>query len=387
MRIGQFTDSFPPIINGVSAFVAEHHAELSSQGHDAHVFTFGYTHTRDSHKHVWRTAGVPIGLSPFRANVALNTAARRAAQQLDVYHAHEAFGIGQVGAWVAQRLKKPIIFTNHTRHDLYILNYPRLVQPAMRWLAFGQIAHFMRASVLSTAPSEETAQLLRRLAPDVADRVRVVRNGIRLDHFDRTTDCASRTALDIPCDATVFTYVGRLTPEKNLSTFADAMLQAVRDGADAHWVVIGDGICRDELVGQLQPINNRVHFLGIIPRDQVPRYLAMADVFATPSLSEVNPVSVIEALASGKPYVGLRSAWWNEFDVESNNGAPPPGVLADDPRHLTQAIHALSDDAAKRSGMSVAAKRLSHRFDIRDITTQWIEIYHGAMHNAIIGDD
>lgn len=375
MRIGQFTDSFPPIINGVSAFVAEHHGELLSQGQHAHVFTFGYTRVRDPYPNVWRTAGAPIPTSPFRFNVALNAAARRAAEQLDVYHAHEAFGIGRIALRMARRRGRPLVFTNHTRHDLYILNYPRPVQPFMRWYAFREIARFMRASAISTAPSDDSAQLLRRLAPDVADRVRVVRNGIRLDQFDRPTNGVSRGELGIAHDATVFAYIGRLTPEKNLPAFASALVRAVNAGADAHWVVIGDGVCRDTLGELVRPIDERVHFLGPVPRERVPDYLAMADVFATPSLSEVNPVSVIEALACGKPYVGVKAAWWNEFQPDPPNGLPSAGLLAEDADHLAQLIEDLCRNPAKRAGMSAAAKRLSRRFDIRDITAQWIEIY------------
>lgn len=274
--------------------------------------------------------------------------------------------------------KKPFIYTNHTRHDLYIRNYPRLIQPFMRRSVFAWIGTAARHSLIATAPSEETAQLLRLLAPEAAHKVRVVRNGIRLDQFDNTSNCAARAEFGIDCDATVFMYVGRLTPEKNLPIFADALMRAVHNGANAHWVVIGDGPCRDELHDQLLPIHPKTHFLGAVPRERVASLLAMADVFATPSLSEVNPVSVIEALASGKPYVGLKAAWWDEFKVEPHNGTPP-GWLATNPTDLSNAIVALCRDAARRQAMSLEARKLSRRFDIRDITRQWIAIYEEAI--------
>lgn len=381
MRIGQFTDSYPPIINGVSAFLAEHHAQLLSQGHDAHIFTFGYTGARDDQRNVWRTAGLPIFTSGFRMNLWLNAPADRAAQRLDVYHAHETFAAGRLALKYALRSRRPMLFTNHTRHDLYIRNYPRLVQPFLRRGTFGLIAKFMRHSVAATAPSVETADLMRRIAPDAAERVQVIRNGVRLDQFDNAMPHESRGVLGIARDATVFMYVGRLTPEKNLSALAEAMRLAIDAGANAHWVVIGDGPCRDDLEQQLFPIAARTHFLGAVPRAEVPAWLAMADVFATPSLSEVNPVSVIEALASGKPYVGLCAGWWNEFEA-SRNGHLPPGCLADDAHDLAHAIVRLSADAPTRAGMGAAAKALSRRFDIRDITAQWIEMYQAAIING-----
>jgi glycosyltransferase involved in cell wall biosynthesis len=376
MRIGQFTDSYHPIINGVSACVAEHHAQLLARGELAHVFTAGYRNHKDAQKNVWRARGIRIPTAPFHYPIQTG-AWHPAADELHVYHAHEAFMAGDLARKLARKHGKPLIFTNHTRHDLYIKNYPRIVQPFMRSNTFRIIARAVRESAIATAPSNETADLLRRLAPDAAERVRVVRNGITLEQFDHASDCDAREALGIPCNATVFTYVGRLTPEKNLPAFAHALVQAVQAGADAHWVIIGDGAHREMLDEALASIAPRVHFLGAVPRNDVPRYLAMADVFATPSMSEVNPVSVIEALASGKPYVGLQAGWWDEFST--NNGHAPAGLLARDEHELMQNIIDLCSNAGQRRAMGESARLLSRRFDIRDITSQWLEMYEAAI--------
>jgi glycosyltransferase involved in cell wall biosynthesis len=377
MRIGQFTDSYHPIINGVSACVAEHHAQLLARGETAHVFTGGYRNHRDTQPNIWRARGLPIPTSPFHYPILTSSAWQPASIELDVYHAHEAFMAGDLARKLARRHGKPLVFTNHTRHDLYINNYPRIAQPFMRSNTYKIIARAVRESAIATAPSNETADLLRRLAPDAAERVRVVRNGITLEQFDHASDCDSRESLGIPCDVTVFIYVGRLTPEKNLPAFAQALVQAVHAGADAHWVVIGDGISRPSLDEALAPILSRIHFLGAVPREDVPNYLAMADVFATTSLSEVNPVSVIEALASGKPYVGLQAGWWEEFSA--GNGHAPAGMLARNEDELAHNIIGLCSDAGKRSAMSKAARQLSQRFDIRAITSQWLEMYETAI--------
>jgi glycosyltransferase involved in cell wall biosynthesis len=376
MRIGQFTDSFTPIINGVSACVAEYHAQLLARGENAHVFTAGNRRHPDAQPNIWRARGIPIITSPFFYPV-LTARAWQAAMDLDVYHAHEAFMAGDMARTLARRHNKPLIFTNHTRHDLYINNYPRIIQPFMRRNTFRIIARAVRESALATAPSNETADLLRRLAPDAAGHVRVVRNGIRLDQFEHASDCDAREEVSIPCDAIIFIYVGRLTPEKNLLAFAQALVRAVQAGADAHWVIIGSGPCREELEAAMAPIQSRAHFLGAVPRNEVPRYLAMADVFATPSLSEVNPISVIEALASGKPFVGMQAGWWDEFSA--NNGHAPAGLLARDEAELMRHIVALCQDGPQRHAMSAAARLLSRRFDIREITAQWLEMYEEAI--------
>ncbi len=379
MRIGQFTDSYTPIVNGVSACVAEHHAQLLARGELAHVFTAGYRDHPDTQPNIRRARGIPIPTSPFHYPIMTRSAWQPAMDELDVYHAHEAFMAGDLARRLASRHNKPLIFTNHTRHDLYIDNYPRIVRPFMRSNTFRIIARAVRESTIATAPSNETAELLRRLAPDAAQRVRVVRNGIQIERFMQAGNGHARNELGIPCDATVFTYVGRLSPEKNLTAFAGALALAVQAGADAHWVIIGDGASREILEETLSPIKARAHFLGTLSRDDVPHYLAMADVFATTSLSEVNPVSVIEALASGKPFVGLEAGWWDEFGPDNEHA--PAGLLACDEIELTRHIIKLCSDPALRSALSKAARQLSRRFDIREITSQWLAMYEEAIIN------
>src|SRR5258708_13091707 len=67
IRIGQFTDSFPPIINGVSAFISEHHKQLLEQGCKAYIFTFGYAKYRGTG--AVRSPGVPYAHSDFPTNL------------------------------------------------------------------------------------------------------------------------------------------------------------------------------------------------------------------------------------------------------------------------------------------------------------------------------
>jgi glycosyltransferase involved in cell wall biosynthesis len=374
LRIGQFTDSFPPVINGVSTFVSEHHAELLSRSQAAHVFTFGYARHVDRDANIWRSKGWPLGTSQFRMGWRLSAQARRVADTLDVLHAHEAIDIGHVAAFLVRLKRRPLIFTNHTRHDLYVLNYPRVLQPMLLRFVSRNIASFIRSSTLTTAPSHDSVRWLQSLAPDAADRIRVVRNGIRLDAFDRPPDRALRATLGIPEERTVFIYVGRVTPEKNLMAFADALILAVNQGADAHWVVIGDGQSSAALEAKVAPIQSRVSLLGAMPRDHIQQYLTMADVFATTSFSEVNPVSVIEAMACGKPYLGLQAAWWDEFADDTD--PEPAGILTrNDPLELAAAIQRLCADHTLHERMGARARCLSRRFDIRVVTSQWLEVY------------
>lgn len=372
LRIGQFTDSYPPIINGVSAFISEHHQQLLKQGYEAYVFTFGYlNHVAPG---VVRPFGFPYGPTQYRTNFFLGRQAEQIARTLDVYHIHEPFGIGRQALPIVAARQHPVIYTNHTRHDMYVSHYPRPVQPFFQRHVAKSVARFIRASAVATAPSQDTADWMRSLAPDAADRVRVMHNGIDLSVFDCIEAPNSRRGLGIGEDSIVFVYVGRLTPEKNLPVFAEPFVKAVQAGIDAHWIVIGEGRVRPALETIVEPIKDRVHFLGMQGRDKIPAYLAMADVFATTSLSEVNPISVIEAMAAGKPFLGLQSPWWDEF---ANHHLA--GILTEhNESALVEGIKRLCLDREARLAMGIQAKRISQQFDIRTVTAHWVELYEQA---------
>lgn len=386
IRLGQFTDSYPPVINGVSTFVAEHHAELLARGEDAHIFTFGYLKHQDDQKNVWRSFAIPMGTSQFRTWPGLNPRSYRAAAGLDVLHLHEALGIGLQGRALAEQKQIPYVFTCHTRNDLYIRNYPRLAQPLLLSYVTHTTARFIRGSALTTVPSHDSMRWLQSIAPDASDRIRVVHNGVLIDVLDRSSGQPDRGALGLGPDQTVFIYVGRVTPEKNLKILAEAMVRAVNAGADLHWLVIGDGASRRQIETIVAPIKSHVSFLGELPHADIPHYLTLADVFITTSLSEVNPVSVIEALACQKPYIGLKAAWWDEFaDDDTDDQA---GLLCDhNPIDLAATIQRVCEDRTLRAQMSAQAAHISHNFDIHNVTAKWIEIYRSVADTVEIGKD
>jgi len=169
----------------------------------------------------------------------------------------------------------------------------------------------------------------------------------------------------------LFMYIGRLTPEKNLPVFVEAFRLAVEAGANCHWLVIGDGSQRAELESLAAPLGDRVQFLGKVPRVDIPPYLALADVFATPSLSETNSLSVIEALSCGKPFLGLQSPWWDEFAAEQ-----PAGLLTDHaPSALAAGIQRLTASSELRAALGGQAKNISAQFDIKTVTSRWLDLY------------
>ncbi len=138
-------------------------------------------------------------------------------------------------------------------------------------------------------------------------RVRVIGNGVDVDRFyPRGPDLALASELQIPLGAPVAAIVAALRPEKDHEMFLQVAAILRRQFPDAQFLVIGDGPLRarlEERARQLA-ITDCVRFLGV--RDDVPALLGLATVVLLTSENEANPVSILEALACGKPVIATR---------------------------------------------------------------------------------
>jgi glycosyltransferase involved in cell wall biosynthesis len=320
VQIGLILDAYQPVINGITNFVSLHRRELERAGHTTTVFTWGRARPQDEPRVVRSPALLSLGATGYALGLRYTADAQRALAAMDVLHVHHPFLAGRLALRYARPRAIPILYTNHTRYDLYAAHYARLPRPLARRLVGAYLAWFCRRCDLVVAPAEG----LRRVLQDLGVRapIELIPNGVDLARFaPHGRDggrAAARAALDLPAGDCVFVYTGRLGPEKNLVVLLGAFT-AVRD---AHLVLVGDGPAGQRLrrYARERGIADRVHFAGSVAYSDIPRYLAAADAFATASLSEVNPLSVTEALAAGLPVVAFGAPGMAELVAEGENG-------------------------------------------------------------------
>jgi glycosyltransferase involved in cell wall biosynthesis len=140
-----------------------------------------------------------------------------------------------------------------------------------------------------------------------AARLRYIPNGVRLRERDEARRAAVRSALGIRADEFVFLFAGRLQPVKDVPTLlsaAAALPESLR--ARTRVLLAGDGPERSKLEAQATSLglNDVVRFLGA--RRDVPDLLAAADAFVMTSVTEGQPMALIEAMAAGVPCVATR---------------------------------------------------------------------------------
>ena len=243
------------------------------------------------------------GWHDLRALGALVRIIARERPQIVHTHAAKAGTLGRIAAMLAPGRSGRILV--HTFHGHSLSGYfsPRT---ARFYLAIERL--LARFTTRLVAVSEEVRDDLVSLGVAPAGRFEVVRLGLDLSQFGATPDDRARRGarfraeLGIPGELRLITIVARLVPIKRVDRF----LRIARDLAgrsDVHFLVVGDGELRSELVGspEARALSTRVTWAGF--RSDMPDVYFASDVVILTSDNEGTPVSLIEALAAGVPVV------------------------------------------------------------------------------------
>jgi 1,2-diacylglycerol 3-alpha-glucosyltransferase len=201
-------------------------------------------------------------------------------------------------------------------------------------------------------PSEKGRAYVATCAPGVPSEV--VPNGIASGRFcaacaDPTTRATGRRALGIEAGAGVVLYAGRLAPEKRVVELLQAVRPLLVADPSARLIFVGAGsqaALLAKLAGGLE-VGGQVVLTGGVPWQDMPRVYALADVFATASLSEIHPMTLIEAVSSGLPVVARRDPGIDGLILDGWNG-----FLVDSDADITVRLAALLDDEPTRQRFS-----------------------------------
>lgn len=237
------------------------------------------------------------------------------------------------------------------------------------WLQSRLFRHRVKSVVIA-----EAAALSFEKVYDLP-RPPLIMNGIPVDKYAATANARSewRAQHGFSPDDLLFTCVARFDPQKNHRTLLDAFAAGPARIADARLLLAGHGQLQAQLERQALElgIREQVRFLG--RRDDVPQLLGASDVFVLASLWEGNPLSVMEAMASGLPVVVTAVGAIPELATSDVHGfVVPPG----DPNALAQAMTRLAGDASLRQSLGLtAALRARNRFDESRMVDAYESLY------------
>lgn len=374
MRIGMMVDMYKPHISGVTNYVVLNKKWLESRGHRVFVFTFGNEDYEDDELHVVRSPGLPLNVNEtgFHLSFRYSQSAQKKLQTMDVVHVHHPFLSGPLALRYCRPHAIPVAFTNHTRYDLYAQHYlPALVPDAVgETFLRAYLPNFCAQCDLVIAPSAGLAGVLRHLG--VSAPIKVIPNGIDFAPFENPLRL-TRAEVGLPPEAVVLMYVGRLSPEKNLNFLLRAFFGVAAARPEVVLAIVGGGPELETLreLALHAGLAERVRFFGKVEYVQVPSYLLLGDVFVTASQTEVHPFSLIEALASGLPALGIASPGVGDTIVDGVNGL----LSSDDLAEFTAKLMRLVMEPETRRRMSEQARETARQYDINRTGQQVLDEY------------
>ena len=312
-------------------------------GHDVTVITHGGAAFDQPHRteQIIRNPGFPLGKTGYFYPLWLTAGARHALAQADLIHCHHLFLCIKYGKRFGQA---PIVYTNHTRYDLYAAVYTP-IRPK-RW-ARPMAARFMchawpnQTGLCDAiiAPTADIKEIMIHFG--VKQPIHVIPNGIETGRFRRPSHSVTKTDLGFEEDHIIGIYVGRLSVEKNIDQLVDSMIDAVGSQKSIRFLLIGPGPETENIRKKVAATNlsNQIKLLGTIPNQDLPGYYQVADFFVTASRSEVHPLNTARSAGGRTAACGTRPSF-TASDRKGRQGrylcAVESGTIRLDPRRFVK---------------------------------------------------
>jgi len=382
MKIAMFTNTYLPMVGGVSISVQRFTQTFRRWGHRVLIVAPEFEGRPQHEKDTVRVAAIQnFNGSDFSVMLPAPAGLSDALDdfQPEVIHAHHPFLIGNTALREAAARKLPIVFTHHTMWEHYT-HYVPLHLKTLRRYVINLSTGFANLCDAVAAPSESVERILRDRGVTVP--IRVVPTGVDLEEYAWGDGPSFRRRYGIPARAFVIGTVGRLAPEKNMEFLAQAVAEALGRIQRGRFVVIGSGPSgpRIEEVFRRRGLRDLLILTGTLKgRRLVNAYHGM-DAFVFASKTETQGMVLVESLASGTPAVALDAPGAREVIADGSNGR----LLADeDEQSFAEAIAWLAHlPPARRRQLAAAARRSTAGFSTDECARKMMDVYRTALQSG-----
>jgi glycosyltransferase involved in cell wall biosynthesis len=276
-------------------------------------------------------------------------------ERFDVVHTHTSKG-GFLGRIAARLAGVPLVI--HTAHGFYFNQMDCGPKEAVFYRFLEKFASHFCDLVISVNEEDRLSAIQKKVVRP--SKIYTVINGINTKKFENAVPPDSlRAELDPSGQGILIGTTGRLMPQKGYHYLVQAMPSILRGFPQVRLVFVGDGPLESELKGLAAQlgVSDQCRFLGF--RTDITELLACFDMFVLPSLWEGLSISLLEALAAGKPIVATNIKGNREVIDHGVNGLL---VNPGDPAALAEGIIHLLRDKEKARAMGERAKEKAKAF-------------------------
>ena len=383
MRIGIFTDTYPPFINGVSTSIKMLENALRKQGHKVYIVTVNpkdMKYVYEDNGRIIRIPGIPIGIYDYRLTTAYPIRAVNKIKKwkLDVIHTHTEFGIGTFARVIGKQFNIPVVHTYHTMYEDYVHYITKgfFDGPSKKIVEYLTKFYCDKTTKELIVPTKKTYDLFKEKYK--YDRnVHIIPTGIEIERFykenlNQEQKNKIKQDLGLKIDNIVILFLGRIGSEKNVEFLINNHKELLKENKKVKLLIIGDGPDLEtykELCNELK-IQDSVIFTGKVPWDRVPLYYGIADIFATASHTETQGLTVIEAMASSLPVVSLDDDAFRTVVIEDLNG-----YLFKDKDEYISKISKLINDKNLRVKLGNQARINSETYSSKYFAERVLDVY------------
>ena len=326
MIIGEFSESYPPHIDGVGRVVRSYCEELSARGHTAYYIApknagRAYQNAEPETFPVMKYASLPIpneaysvGLPAF--DLAFLHDLNRI--QFDIVHAHTPFVSAIEASRIAWLRGVPLVATLHSKYydDILAKTHSEVIAGAV----VQRVVQFFEKCDEVWTVNDATAEVLRGYG--FKGEIVVMPNGTNL-WYPTQEDAGEAEKRFHLGGGSVFLFVGQQNFKKNTDSILRAAALYKKTGADFHIVFAGQGpdAERMQALSEELGLSGETVFTGhIADREVLKGLYARADLFVFPSIYDNAPMVVREAAAAGTPSILIRGSCAADGVTDGFNG-------------------------------------------------------------------
>lgn len=364
MRIGIFTNYFPPSVGGLENAVVSLCNGLKKAGHEVFVFAPRYSASEKDEKNIFRYPSLRFKYGGYQYAVTMSfltdMGPRIKNLHLDIIHSQQPFLLGDEALKFSKALGMPLVFTYHTKYEdnlHYIPVISKLI--SKNWIINNAIKYINQCDHMIAPSSYIKNFVLNRGAKTP---ISVIPSGIDIGRFGKDDNGRKiiRERYGIGSDETALVTICRLAEEKNIKFLIRSFSEIHKKRKDLKFMVVGDGPLRKALekMSKELGLEKNIIFIGWIPGEKIAPYYRAGDIFVYASLTETQGLVAAEAVAAGLPVVVVRASGTEDAIVDGETGFLTENSMDD----FSGKVLRLVDDAELRKKMAVRAKISSAKF-------------------------
>ena len=392
MRVGIFTESYPPLVNGVSTSILMLQKALEKLGHEVFIVTVSddkKNYTLEDDGHILRLPSMNLANCydyKFTSVYPIKAFNIFKKMNLDVIHSNVEFTIGIFARVVSEQLGIPLVHTYHTNwedYTHYITKNKKILDDICKKLLKYLVVFFEDKTVTELiVPSNKIYNIFKDKYK-FTKNIHIIQTGIETSKFYKENFSSKdinnlKKKYGIKKKDFVIMTVSRLAKEKSVDRLINNQKELLKRYPNMKLLIVGDGPDIDKLKMQVCSLNisKNVIFTGKVPLEEIPIYYQLGDVFVTASKSETQGLTVVEAISSSLPIVAVKDDSFISSVIDDFNGY----VFTSDEKYI-ESILKLYENNDIYNRLSNQSRILSSDFSSEYFALKVLKVYETAIEN------